>query len=189
MIRSSWRAVAPGVALAALAIFQPWLEQRMVTHMAIELPLLFAIGAWVAGRGDGPAWLRRINASGLTGLTLAMAISVIWMLPVSLDAAVLNPIVGWLKVGSVLLAGWVTRLSLREARPAVQGFFLINWAWMTGATGALYQQAPEQLCSTYLQGDQAAAGMGLVVIAVIVVAAWLVLTFRDTSEEAPTTYA
>ena len=181
MSRSSWKAIAPGAALAALALFQPWLEQRMVTHMVVELPLLFAIGWWSAMpiARQGPDWLRYINAGGLSGLTVAMVISALWMLPLSLDAAVLSPLVGWLKVASVLLAGGLTCISLREARPAIQAFFVLNWTWMTGAAGGLYQQVPERLCSTYLLGDQAWAGRGLVALAVAVATAWMVLAFRD----------
>jgi len=180
MNRKHWRATAPGAVLALLALFQPWLEQRMVTHMVIELPLLFAIGWWAApAGGSGAGWLRMINASGLTGLTVATVISAIWMLPLSLDAAVLDPVAGWLKVGSVLFAGWITRISLREARTAVQAFFLLNWAWMTAAAGALYQQAPERLCSTYQQGDQTWTGIGLVALVVAVVATWMAVSFRD----------
>lgn len=180
MNRKHWKAVAPGAALTLIALAQPWLEQRMVTHMVVELPLLFAVGWWAApARGNGAGWLRSINANGLTGLTVATAISAIWMLPLSLDAAVLDPLAGWLKVCSVLLTGWLTRISLREARTAVQAFFLLNWAWMTAAAGALYQQAPERLCSTYQQGDQAWAGIGLVVLVAAVVAMWMVASFRD----------
>jgi hypothetical protein len=92
---------------------------------------------------------------------------------------VLNPVVGWFKVASVLLAGWLTHLSLRDARPAIQAFFVLNWGWMTGAAGALYAQAPERLCSTYLLGDQAWAGRGLIALAVLVTGAWIVLAFRE----------
>ncbi|GAB3093365.1 hypothetical protein [Lysobacter terrae] len=179
--KTAWNAIAPGAALAGIALIQPWLEQRMVTHMIVELPLVFAIGAWAAKPGPekGPSWLRQVNASGLTGLTMSMVVSAFWMLPLSLDAAVLNPFVGWLKVCSLLAAGWLTRISLREARPAVQSFFLLNWAWMTAAAGALYQQAPQRLCSFYLLGDQAWAGIGLVGLAITTVVAWLVLAFRE----------
>ena len=128
---------------------------------------------------QAPAGLRNINAGGLSGLTAAMMISALWMLPLSLDAAVLNPAIGWLKVASALLAGWLTRISLREANPAIQAFFVLNWAWMTGAAGVLYQQAPERLCSTYLLGDQAWAGRGLVALAVAGAATWMVLAFRE----------
>lgn len=157
----------------------------MLTHMVVELPLLFAIGWWSATRSQrsGPAWLRQVNAAGLCGLTVAMVISTVWMLPLTLDAAVLDPGIGWCKVATVLLAGWLTRISMRQARPAIQGFFVLNWAWMTGAAGTLYQQAPRRLCSTYLLNDQTWTGMGLIAMTVAVVATWMALAFRDCQDD------
>lgn len=186
MIRARLRAIGPGVALSTLALFQPWLEQRMVTHMVVELPLLFAVGWWSAtpSQRRGPAWLRKVNGGGLSGLTAAMVISTIWMLPLALDAAVLGAVTGWLKIVTILLAGWLTRISMREARPAIQGFFVLNWAWMTGAAGALYQQAPQRLCNNYLLDDQTWAGVGLVALAVAVAAMWMMLAFRDRPNDA-----
>jgi hypothetical protein len=177
-------ALAPGIALALLALAQPWLEQRMLTHMLVEIPLLFAIGAWAAihVRGDGPRWLAAINANGLTGLTIAMCVSAFWMLPIALDAAVLRPVVGFAKVTSLVFAGWCAALSFRRARTAMQAFFALNFVWMTGAVGAMYQQAPERLCNTYLQGDQAHAGIGLVVLAIVVAIAWMATAFRERAQ-------
>lgn len=179
MSRTRLAALAPGTALAGLALFQPWLEQRMFTHMVVELPLLFLVGWWLAPArlGQGPAWLRCLNAGGLPGLTLALAVSTVWMLPLALDAAVLEPVVGWLKVASVVLSGWLVRLSFRATHPVVQGFFVINWAWMTATAGVLYQEAPARLCSTYLRGDQTWTGIGLVVLAFAVIAVWMTLAF------------
>lgn len=181
MIRPRWQAIAPGAVLIVLALFQPWLEQRMVTHMVVELPAIFAIGWWAATppQRRGPAWLRRVNTGGLSGLAAAMVVSTVWMLPLALDAAVLSPGVGWLKVASVLLAGWLTRISLREARPVIRAFFVLNWVWMTATAGVLYQEAPQRLCSTYLLGDQTWTGIGLVVLAIAVVTFWMLLAFRE----------
>lgn len=181
------RALAPGIALAGMALFQPWLEQRMFTHMLVELPLLFAIGCWLAPSrmGAGPTWLVKINAQGLSGLTVALVINSLWMLPLALDAAVLAPAIGWTKVASVLMSGWLVRLSLRSAPVAIQGFFVINWAWMTATAGVLYQEAPQRLCSTYLLGDQMWTGIGLVALTASVVATWMLFAFRTTPSEAP----
>ncbi len=190
MSRAVVTALAPGVALAGLALLQPWLEQRMFTHMVVELPLLFAVGWWLAPdrTGTGPAWLRQVNAQGLAGLALALAVSTLWMLPLALDAAVLEPVVGLAKVVSVVLSGWLVRLSLRAATVVVQSFFLINWAWMTATAGVLYQEAPQRLCSTYLLGDQVWTGIGLVALAALVMVMWMMLVFRaGPGDEAQTT--
>lgn len=187
MSRDVFKVLLPGVSLAALAMLQPWLEQRMFTHMIVELPLLFAIGWWMAPKtlGKGPAWFQGINAYGLMGLSMAMAISMAWMVPLALDAAVLEPGVGWLKVVSVVLSGGLTRLSLRASPLGAQGFFIINWAWMTATAGVLYQEAPQRLCSTYLLGDQAWTGTGLVALSVGVISTWIVLAFRPEPEDKP----
>lgn len=172
--------VAPGIALAALALLQPWLEQRMALHMAVELPLLFAVGWWVATlQGGMPAWWRTLDVAGLPGFTAATAVTGFWMLPLALDAAVLSPVVGWTKVASLVAAGWLARQAFAHAHVAVQGFFVLGWVWMTGMAGVLYQEAPARLCSTYLQGDQAWAGLGLVMVAIGVAVAWMLVAFRQ----------
>ena len=181
MNRQVFSAAGPGLVLATLSLFQPWLEQRMALHMAVEIPALFAIGWW-AGRGRAPRWLEPMNVQGIAGLAAVMGVSALWMLPVALDEAVLSPAVGMAKVISLVAAGYLARASVRAASKAVQGFFVLNWAWMTGVAGLLYQQAPAQLCSTYVQGDQSAAGMGLVALSVAVAGAWLITAFRDPAD-------
>lgn len=179
--------LAPGAALLVLATLQDVLERRMALHMVVELPLLFAVG-WFAAAAAGArfqTWFGRYNFAGLTGFSAASAIVMFWMLPVSLDLAVLSPPVGTAKVASLLLAGAVTQHSVSAARVEVQGFFILNWAWMTGTAGVLYQSAPQRLCTTYLQNDQAVAGMGIVFIAVVATLAWIVHAFVRVPRQAP----
>lgn len=179
-------ALAPGAALLVLAALQGVLERRMALHMVVELPLLFAVG-WFSAAVAGARfqkWFDLYNFAGLTGFIAASAIAMFWMLPVSLDLAVLSPVVGTAKVSSLLLAGAVTRHSVTAARVEVQGFFILNWAWMTGTAGVLYQSAPQRLCTTYLQNDQVIAGIGIVFIAVIVTLAWIVHAFVRVPREA-----
>ena len=178
MNRQVVSAAGPGLVLATVSLFQPWLEQRMALHMAVEIPALFAVGWW-AGPSKVPRWLKPMNAQGIAGLVAVMGVTALWMLPVALDEAVLSSAVGMAKVISLVAAGYLARASMRAASKAVQGFFVLNWAWMTGVAGLLYQQALEQLCSTYVQGDQSAAGMGLVALSVAVPGAWLITAFRD----------
>src|SRR5688572_25594286 len=95
-------ALAPGAALLVLAALQQFLERRMALHMVVELPLLFAVG-WLAAAVAGTrlrTWFDRYNFAGLTGFIAASAIAMFWMLPVSLDLAVLSPVVGTAKVAS-----------------------------------------------------------------------------------------
>lgn len=186
MARERNRNIYPGATLALLALCQPLLEQHMALHMGVELPALFAIGWWVAVSHAPALWLRRINSNGLTGLSVASVVSAMWMLPIALDAAVTSPWIGFVKVASVLGAGWLARCSMREASVAIQAFFIMSWGWMTGTVGVLYQNASERLCSTYLEGEQRLAGVCLVVLAILAVLTWMLAAFCEREVAAPT---
>jgi hypothetical protein len=168
-------ALLPGVALAALVMLRPWMEGTMGRHMGLELPLLFLIGCW-GGSAMGMRTARRIerwNAHGLPGLLAVQCVMAFWMLPVALDAAVLDPRIAVVKVASLLIAGVVGYLSWRLAGPIIQTFFILNGSWMMLTAGLLYQTAPQQLCSVYLADEQASAGSAMVAWAVFALLAWL----------------
>ncbi len=167
--------ILPGLLLGSAALARPWLEETMVRHMAIELPMLFAIG-WLAAHVAQARQTRPLsawNASGLPSFVAALLITGFWMLPVALDLAVLNAGVGIAKVVSLVIAGAVTGASWRKAGVVMQAFLILNWVWMTLTIGLLYQDAPQQLCSVYLSDQQSAAGQAMVILAVSVLIGWL----------------
>jgi hypothetical protein len=165
----------PGVALALIGILHARLEASMATHMVAELPLLFACG-WLAARAVRGTDLRRrpaLDAWTLPMLLAALLLSSVWMLPVTLDLAVLDPRMNALKFGAMVMAGLLCGVAWPRAGMVLQGFFMLNWAWMTITAGLLYQDAPQQLCSVYLNDQQAAAGFGLVMLAGCVLSLWV----------------
>jgi hypothetical protein len=170
----------PGITLAMAAVMRPWLEATMARHMVIEIPALFALG-WLAARRAGPALektLARWNAHGISALLYATAVSIFWMMPIALDRAVLDPAVGILKVVSIVLAGFSLGSSWHSAGLIVQSFFVLNAVSMLLTAGLLYQQAPEQLCSVYLAGQQSATGEGLIGWSLVILALWCLSVFR-----------
>ena len=169
----------PGAGLAVLAQLRGWLEASMFRHMAIELPLLLALGVAAAALSGRDAqvcdsWNRR----GLPGLAAATAIASYWMLPVALDLAVLDARWSVAKVASMIMAGAALGVSWQRAGVVLQAFFAINWSAMTLVAGLLYQDAPQQLCSVYLADQQGAAGRALVGFAVAGLATWIVSVVR-----------
>lgn len=165
----------PGILLAAAAFFHPWLERTMMRHMAIELPLLFAIG-WLAAATAGPRLTRALapwNLGGLPALLGATLVMAFWMIPAALDRAVLDAGTGLFKVASLVAAGMAAGASWRSAGLVIQAFFVFNGCWMTLAAGLMYQEVTQQLCSVYLTDQQVAAGMALVGWAVAILALWL----------------
>jgi hypothetical protein len=178
-MRVHWSVILPGLLLAIAALARPWLEATMARHMAIELPMLFALGWFAAhvSQSRSPLPLPPWNVSGLPAFFAALLITGFWMLPVALDLAVLDTRVGVIKVFSMVTAGAATGASWRRAGLVMQAFFVFNWVWMTLTIGLLYQNAPQQLCSVYLSDQQAAAGSGMVFLSLAVLIGWICHAF------------
>lgn len=175
MMRLLRHPFSPGIGVALTGLLHRWLEASMASHMTLELPVLFACG-WLAahaaggaGRGRWPAW----DAYRLPMLLAALLVTSLWMLPMTLDLAVLDPRVNLLKVASLVAAGFLCGVAWARAGVVLQGFFLFNWAWMTITAGLLYQDMPQQLCSVYLNDQQAQAGVGIVTLAALLLVFWL----------------
>ncbi len=159
--------------LAALPLLLLWpalrhvIEGRMSLHMLLEFPALLAAG-WAAQRlGLRAGWLYWIDWRGWTGATLVTLVSITWMLPSLLDLSLLLPAVAAAKYLSWWLAGWWLAHSWRRLDPEALLFCIGNIAWMTATAGMLYLETPQRLCVNYLQDDQRHAGIGLVLLAIL----------------------
>lgn len=170
-----WRLV---LALLPLALLWPGLrhtvESRMSLHMLGEFPLLFMAG-WSASRLSlcrlrSRRWLRAqrlLDWHGWTGATLSSGVALVWMLPSALDATLLWSAAGAAKILSWWLAGWWLADSWRRMDAELMLFLVGNLAWMAATAGLLYIDAPTRLCVNYLQNDQRHAGIGLVLLALL----------------------
>ncbi len=165
-----------GLGLAAALMLPPAgpaLERRMLTHMLLQLPGLFCAGAllapWLAARLRASSW----NLGGVPMLFAASLAAVFWMLPIALDHAVAS--VSWdlAKAASLAAAGAVAAASWPLAPAVVQAFFVGNGVWMGITAGQLYQAADSRLCNAYLLFDQAATGMAMTGLAILLGALWL----------------
>lgn len=164
--------------LPALLLWPPLrtaIESRMALHMLLEFPVLVAAGACACAlwrRRMRARRLRRVLAGldwrGLASATLANCVALAWMVPAALDAALIHGEVAALKTASWWLVGWTLADGWRRLDGEALLFFTGNLGWMTGTAGLLYVEAPERLCVSYLQADQAQAGIGLVVAACVV---------------------
>lgn len=173
--RRVWRLV---LALLPLALLWPTLrhgvESRMSLHMLGEFPVLFIAG-WSASRlclVQPPArrWLRAqrlLDWKGWTGVVLTSGVALVWMVPSALDAALLWPTAAVVKLASWWLAGWLLADSWRRMDSEMLLFFVGNLAWMAATAGLLYIDTPARLCVSYLQDDQRHAGVGLVLLALL----------------------
>jgi hypothetical protein len=161
-----------GVALLVLLWIPPvraWIEGSMLHHMLLGVPLTVAAGAAFARPRMTSTW----NPAGVPGAVVALGLSAAVMVPRVLDAAVQSITADAIKMLMGVGAGLAITMSWHALGVLGQAFVIGNVGWMLGAAGLLLQQAPERLCVTYLQGDQRRAGVGLVVMAILIVAGWL----------------
>lgn len=169
------RLVAGVVLFAVLVASGPLLEADMAAHMLIQLPAL-AVAGWLLVSAARPAaWggLGGWNAYGVPGLLLAILTALCWMLPLSLDAALGDPLVETLKFITVpLFVGGAVAMSWPHAGPILRGFVWAHVISMQGAMGWLYLAAPTRLCANYLYDQQAAVGWASLGIAAAL-SAWI----------------
>jgi hypothetical protein len=156
------------------------LESDMALHMAMQMPLLIALGVLVAAaaRGHEPRWLAGADWLGIPGVVAVVLGTSFWMLPRALDQAVADWRVDLLKFLSLpLLAGMPLGSSWRRMPPLGRAFVWANFIPKLGAVGGLYLGAPTRLCAYYRLDQQELAGWTLIAIAVALGLTWFIAAF------------
>ena len=192
----SWQRFTPLAALAvtvlAVALSVPPLrsliEQSMVWHMVVQMPLL-ALGGWLLmsaaqhqQRSSLSAWPTRLghwNRYGLTGFIAALMVFAYWMLPLTLDRAVVLPTADALKVSSLLAAGALLRHSFSHSPAVLQLFFMGSAVPMALWLGSYFATTDLRLCNAYSLPSQVNTGWGLAALAGALGALWLLGVVRD----------
>ena len=157
-----------GLSLPPLRVL---IEQSMVWHMLVQMPLLVLAG-WCAAAAWVPARGLRWNRYGLSGFMLAQCIAAYWMLPSAIDRAVVLPLVDAAKVASLFAAGWWLRNAFQLAPPAVQLFFAGTTLPMAVWLGSYLASTDLRLCNAYSLESQVNAGRGLVALALVAGIGW-----------------
>ena len=179
--------LAVGLTVASVALSLPPLrrliEQSMVWHMVVQLPLLMLAG-WACAQAasatgsrrpqpaEAPQRLSSWNQFGLTGGVAVLVTTAYWMLPSSIDRALVVPAVDAFKLVSLWFGGALLWRSAQRAPWVVQLFFvgtaLPMWVW----AGLYFAAADLRLCNAYSLDSQIAAGRGLATLAVLLAAWW-----------------
>lgn len=143
------------------------LEGSMTAQMLIQIPLLIAVGLFIALAlpARASAAIADWNYGGISGLVLATLTGAFWMLPRALDAAVVDPLVATAKyLSAPLLIGLPLALSWPRMGFIVRGVFLLECIATFFRLGWLYKVSPERLCTLYLLDDQQRLGQYLLLI-------------------------
>ena len=192
------RAVAVASTLAAAALSVPPLrsliEQSMVWHMVVQMPLLMlagwlCAGCWSRTENQSPnespneppngspngspnsapsAW----NQFGLTGGLMTLVVLAYWMLPSSIDRALVLPAADAFKLVSLWLCGALLQNSAVRAPLGVQLFFVGTVLPMLVWAGLYFASTDLRLCNAYSLDSQIAAGRSLAGLAVLLALGW-----------------
>jgi hypothetical protein len=150
------------------------IEQSMAWHMVVQMPILFAGGwflmggAWNISKRSPRSW----NQFGLTGFIAAQLIITYWMLPISIDRAVVMPQVDVFKVLSLLASGALVQTSVSRSPVVLQLFFVGYTVSMLISTGVFLATTERRLCNAYSMESQLSAGYGVVALGVALACAW-----------------
>ena len=150
------------------------IEQSMAWHMVIQMPILFASGwflmggVWDFSKTSPGSW----NQFGLTGFIAAQFIITYWMLPISIDRAVVMPQVDVFKLLSLLASGALVKTSISRSPAVLQLFFVGYIVSMLITTGVFLATTERRLCNAYSMESQLSAGYGVVALGIALAFAW-----------------
>jgi hypothetical protein len=176
-------ALAAAFTATAVALSLPPLrrliEQSMAWHMVVQMPLLMLAG-WVFAkavsrrrtRPSASNALAAWNQFGLTGGLTVLLLLAYWMLPSSIDRALVVPAADAFKVASLWLGGALLKHSGQRAPLMVQLFFVGTALPMLVWAGLYFANTDLRLCNAYSLSSQVAAGQSLATLAVFLAVCW-----------------
>lgn len=148
-------AVTPSLPFAHVLI-----ESSMAFHMLFQIPALILAGYLLKSK---PLVQYTLPESSAQWLWIYLS-STFWMMPISIDKALLYP--GWdvFKLISLLTTGAALKMAFQSHR-LLALFFAGSMAMMLFFVGVYYQQTDTRLCNAYLIESQQVTGVGLVILA------------------------
>ena len=112
---------------------------------------------------------------------LAQMILIYWMLPISLDRAVVMPLVDVAKVLTMIVAGFLVGDALKKSPVALQLFFIGYFAAMMIWLGMYFIYTDMRLCNAYSLSSQYWTGYGLCAISIAIVSYWSYRVLKKSS--------
>lgn len=172
------RALALCAFASALSVppLRSLIEQSMVWHMIVQMPLL-VLGGWMAmGAASKSTLSDRLaawNRYGLTGFIAAQAIAAYWMLPLAVDRAVVMPATDLLKIATLIACGGLLRHSIARAPSVLQLFFIGYAVSMAVWLGVYFATVDLRLCNAYSLESQHRSGFAIALMGCALGGAWL----------------
>lgn len=166
------------IAFLGLAIgVQSQVGSDPVIHVLVQIPALAAAGYTL------PVTARMPQIAVAPALILALVTGIIWMLPRSIDAALIDPFWSIAKFITLpLFLGLPLALAWGQMGPILKGFLKAQSISMLLFLAFLYTHSPVRLCNSYLEEDQIRLGLGFAYVALGLIVVWIAPVFVGTSE-------
>jgi len=174
---SAWIGLSVCVLGSALSVppARSLIEQSMVWHMVVQMPMLVAGGWLLAGSSIDRPGTRRFsdwNQYGLTGFIVSQLIAAYWMLPLTIDRAVVLPQADALKLLSLVACGGMLKASFTRSPAVLQMFFVGYAVSMLVSAGVFLATTDRRLCNAYSLDTQWNAGIGVAALGIALGCAW-----------------
>lgn len=175
----------PSLTAAAIACaVQPFVTGDPVLHVLVQMPACALVGALLPIRRAAIPLRWPLHWAGPL-LVLALTTLLIWMLPRSVDAALLSWSGHFAKFISLpLLLGLPLRLVWPVLGPVLRGFLKAQALSMLLLLGFVYTHAPLRLCNSYLVDDQQRLGLGFALAAAGLAVIWITQAFARPASSA-----
>lgn len=149
-------AVTPSLPFARVLI-----QSSMAFHMLFQIPMLILAGYLLNSMPKNAQYTLLESIAQWLWIYLSSAF---WMLPISVDKALLYPAWDIFKLLSLLITGAVLKVVFQSHR-LLALFFIGSMTMMLFFVGFYYQQTDVRLCNAYLIESQQVTGTGLIILA------------------------
>ncbi len=153
------------VLIAAIGLSLPnvrhLIASSMAVHMLVQMPLLILAGYSLNIYKQKVSYTLTISAAQWLWIYLT---TMFWMLPISVDKALIYPAWDIFKIFSLLVTGIVLKVVFQSHR-LLALFFIGSTVMMLFFVGFNYQQSDVRLCNAYLIESQQITGTGLIILA------------------------
>ena len=162
-------------------LFNEWLSATMPRHQLIQLPAIFLLGL-ILGSYFSSVKIKK-TSWGLAALIFIMSSLIYWMLPHSIDYAVINKGFNRIMHWNMLIAGFLLRVTLRNILFEIKILFLGMLSAMILATGIALREFDILLCSSFDIYQQKETGLYLIIAGFILFIITFIFFFKASVEK------
>ena len=158
-----------------------WLSATMPRHQIIQLPALFLLGLILGV--NFPSLNIKETSWGIAVLIFIMASFIFWMLPHSIDDAVINTSFNRIMHLNMLIAGFLLIPVLRNILFEIKILFLGMLSAMMLATGISLRAFNILLCSSFNIYEQKETGLYLIIFGFLLFVLTFITFFKASGEK------